>query len=62
MKISYLRVIFDQWPKLHLGFGAEPEIRILKVIYYFCNTSVILSQSETTKVNLFYLDVVLETK
>ena len=29
-----LGVIFDQWPKLHLGFDAEPEIRILEVIYY----------------------------
>ena len=28
-----LRVIFDQWPKLNLGFDVEPEIRILKVIY-----------------------------
>jgi hypothetical protein len=27
-----LRVIFDQWPKLYLGFDAEPEIQILKVI------------------------------
>jgi hypothetical protein len=24
--------IFDQWPKLYLGFDAEHEIRILKVI------------------------------
>ena len=29
-----LSVIFDQWPKLCLGFDVEPEIRILKVIYY----------------------------
>ena len=29
-----LWVIFDQWPKLHLGFDAEPEIWILKVIYF----------------------------
>ena len=27
-------VIFDQWPKLHLEFDGEPEILILKVIYY----------------------------
>ena len=27
-----LRVIFDQWPKLNLGFDVEPEIPILKVI------------------------------
>ena len=27
-----LRVIFNQWPKLHLGFDAKPEIGILKVI------------------------------
>jgi hypothetical protein len=26
--------IFDQWPKLSLGFDVEPEIPILKVIYY----------------------------
>ena len=25
--------IFDQWPKLYLGFDVEPEIQILKVIY-----------------------------
>ena len=33
-----LRVIFDQWPMLHLGFDVEPEIGILKVILYefFC--------------------------
>ena len=29
-----LRVIFDQWSKLNLGFDVEPEISILKVIYY----------------------------
>ena len=29
-----LMVIFDQWPKLYLGFDVEPEIRILKVIYF----------------------------
>ena len=28
-----LRVIFDQWPKLNLGFDVEPEIQILKIIY-----------------------------
>jgi hypothetical protein len=26
-------VIFDQWPKLNLGFNVEPETRIWKVIY-----------------------------
>jgi hypothetical protein len=26
-----LRVIFNQWPKLYLGFDVEPEIQILKV-------------------------------
>ena len=31
--MTYVRVIFDQWPKLNLGFDVEPEIRILKVIY-----------------------------
>ena len=25
--------IFDQWPKLYLGFDVEPEIQILKIIY-----------------------------
>ena len=33
---NVLRVIFDQWPKLHLGFDVEPEIRILKVMYSIC--------------------------
>ena len=27
-----LRVIFDQWPKLHLGSDVRPEIPILKGI------------------------------
>ena len=27
-----VKVIFDQWPKMNLGFDVEPEIRILKVI------------------------------
>ena len=25
-----LRIIFDQWPKLHLGLGVRPEIPTLK--------------------------------
>ena len=28
-----LRVIFDQWPKLHLGFDALSNQKILKSIY-----------------------------
>ena len=28
-----LRVIFDQWPKLNLGFDVQPEIRILKILF-----------------------------
>ena len=28
-----LRVIFDQWPKLHLGLDVRPEIPILKGLY-----------------------------
>jgi hypothetical protein len=31
--MPFVRVIFNQWSKLYLGFDAEPEIRILKVIY-----------------------------
>ena len=34
-----LRVIFDQWPKLYLGFDVEPEIWVLKVIYYLTDKS-----------------------
>ena len=34
------RVIFDQWPKLNLGFDVKSEIRILKVIYYLCKVSL----------------------
>ena len=37
--VSYenaLMVIFDQWPKLYLGFDAESDIQILKVIYPVC--------------------------
>ena len=33
-----LRVIFDQWPKLHLGLDVRPEIPILRIIYYICIT------------------------
>ena len=35
-----LRVIFDQWPKLHLGLDALSNQKILKGIYY----SLIASQ------------------
>ena len=28
-----LRVIFDQWSKLHLGLDVRPEIPILKGLY-----------------------------
>ena len=28
-----LMVIFDQWPKLHLGLDVRPEIPILKGLY-----------------------------
>ena len=28
----YENVIFDQWPKLCMGYDVEPEIRILKII------------------------------
>ena len=31
--LTVLRVIFDQWQKLNLGFDVKPEIRILKIIY-----------------------------
>ena len=35
-----LMVIFDKWPKLYLGFDAEPKIQTLKVIYHTpCSTS-----------------------
>ena len=34
LKRDLKRVIFDQWSKLNLGFDVEPEIWILKVIYY----------------------------
>ena len=27
-----LSVIFDQWPKLNIGFDVEPKMQILKVI------------------------------
>ena len=29
-----LRVIFGQWPKLHLGLDVRPEIPTLKGLYY----------------------------
>ena len=32
-KYWLLRVIFDQWPKLHLGLDVRPEIPILKGLY-----------------------------
>ena len=38
-----LRVIFDQWPKLHLGLDALSNQKILKGIYYaFITTQILL--------------------
>jgi hypothetical protein len=31
-----IRVIFDQWPKLHLGLNALSNQKILKVIHSVC--------------------------
>ena len=33
-EFDFLRVIFDQWPKLHLGLDVRPEIPILKGYLY----------------------------
>ena len=33
-----LRVLFDQWPKLHLGLDALSNQRILKGVYSECST------------------------
>jgi len=33
-------IVFDQWPKLNLGFDVVPEIRILKVIYFILTCRV----------------------
>ena len=35
-----LRVIFDQWSKLHLGLDIRPEIPILNGLYYACFITV----------------------
>ena len=32
-----LRVIFDQWPKVHLGLDALSNQKILKGVYYLLN-------------------------
>ena len=40
-----LRIIFDQWPQLSLGLDVLPEIPILKVIWYICNTYSITSSN-----------------
>ena len=34
-----LEIIFDQWPKLYLGFDVEPEIWILKI--YAVHTNMV---------------------
>ena len=31
-----VRVIFDQWPKLHLGLDVLSNKKILKGVYYIC--------------------------
>ena len=38
-----LRVIFDQWPKLHLGLDALSIKKILKGVYYLTKKTVIKS-------------------
>jgi hypothetical protein len=66
--VSYenaLMVIFDQWPKLYLGFDVEPEIRILKVIYhlgtvsplsmFFINQPLVLQKNKPLYPNSKYL-------
>ena len=56
------RVIFDQWPKLHLGLDALSNQKILKVIYY---VHVISCEIPETIVNqnlcksLFWLGTIL---
>ena len=36
-----LRVIFDQWPKLHLGLDALSNQKILKGIYYLVGLTIL---------------------
>ena len=40
-----LRVIFDQWPKLHLGLNALSNQKILKGTIYYVSTLYILRTS-----------------
>ena len=46
-----LRVIFNQWPKLKLGFDVEPEFRILKVIYCTHSEEITVAGDVKTKLD-----------
>jgi hypothetical protein len=37
-----LRVIFDQWPKLHLGLDALSNQKILKGVYSLCHLATLI--------------------
>ena len=45
------QVILDQWPKLYLGFYVEPEIQILKVIYFIAFYLQNMNASKTILTN-----------
>ena len=49
-----LRVIFDQWPKLHLGLDVWPKIPILKGLY--CKTIGYPKDSKTLDEIVLYRD------
>ena len=40
------RVIFDQWLKLHIGLDLEPEISILKGLYYISIGSICIAPTD----------------
>ena len=49
-----LRVIFDQWPKLHLGLDAKNNQKILNGIYSIGNIRAIIHIEPLGKSNLQY--------
>jgi hypothetical protein len=62
-----LRVIFDQWPKLHLGLDALSNQKILKGVYYSLHRSCYhhslpYSSMFVIKVGTFFLKVVIGNK
>ena len=49
-----IRVIFDQWPKLHLGLDALSNQRILKGVYLECVVPLVCITYTYSKSKTYY--------